>query len=220
MTEDNAELLPLSTTAESALDIAAAVSSLVPWIGGPVSVVLSGMSFSRKMERVKDVLTRMAQDIRDVEEEASRKYVHSEDFEELLEKTLRQAADERSEEKRRIYSAFLAGSIRSPGASYDEQLRILRTLEELQPDHIRLIKALLQEPALNNNDYAGSMSGTLQKRLPDMTSERVRDLAQQLTDMRVASLSNLNTMMTARGAEDLRNRITDYGRSLVRYISM
>jgi hypothetical protein len=203
---------------ENALDVAAAVASLAPWVGGPVSVVLSGMSFSRKLERVKDVLTHMAQDIRDVKEEASHKYVRSDDFEEILEKTIRQVADERNEVKRKAYASFLANTIRSPGQSYDELLRILRIMQELQPDHIRILKALMEEPDENTNIYIGSISGTLQKRLPDMNQERIEDLCQQLTDMRVASLDNINAMMTGRGAEELRGRVTSYGKSIIRYI--
>jgi len=176
------------------------------------------MAISRKMERVREVLISMAQEIRDLETEAAKEYVATEEFEELLEKTLRQAADERSEEMRKVYAAFLAGNIRLPGESYEEQIRFLRTLEEMQPDHIRMLKALMQEPDPDPNTYTGSISQTLQRRLPDMSQDRIRDLAGQLTDMRVASLTNLGTVMTARGAEELRSRMTPYGQRLIKYI--
>ena len=212
------EILPLSTSSETVLDVAAAVSSIAPWVGGPIGAVLSGMSLSRKLERVKGVLLDMANQIKDINSDLAKEYVKTEEFQELLEKTLRQAADERSEEKRKAYASFLSGDIKSPGQSYDEKIRILRHLEELQSDHIRMLKALIQPPNYNHDHLTGSISQTLQNRLPDIPVDRISDLAQQLTDMRMANLTNLNTMMTARGAEELQGTVTDYGQRFISYI--
>ena len=46
----NAEL-PSSTKSEEALELSATISSFAPWIGGPISSVLSGISVKRKMQR-------------------------------------------------------------------------------------------------------------------------------------------------------------------------
>ena len=220
MDENENELLPATTPQETALDISAAVVSVVPWVGGPVGAVLTGMSQTRKINRVREVLVSMADQIKDIDSEVSKNYVKTEDFQELLEKTLRQAVDERNEEKRAAYAAFLANDIKSPGRPYDEKARILRTLEEIQADHIRLLKALLLEPDSNieKTMLSASISQTLQRRLPDMASGIIVDLARQLTDMRLAELGSLNGNMTARGAEDLRNRVTEYGRKFIQYI--
>jgi len=218
MDDNHKEILPASTHQETALDIVAAVSSVVPWIGGPVSVVLAGISLARKFERVRGVLMDMAEQIKNLESDASQKYVSSEDFQDLLGKTLRQAADERVDEKRKAYSTFLASGIRYTNQSYDEKLRILRTLEEIQMDHIRMLKTLLQEPNRSIRGMIGSISQTLQKRLSDIPPDRIADLAQQLTDMRLVKLESLNTMMTATGAEELQHTVTPYGRSFIQYI--
>src|SRR5437667_8877115 len=87
-----AELTP-TTNQERALDVAAALISVVPWLGGPVSQVLSGISIERRMDRVKEVLDGLAQDLRDFHSEASENYVRSDEFQEVSERTLRQAAD-------------------------------------------------------------------------------------------------------------------------------
>ena len=220
MNEEEKDLLPSTTPQETAIDVAAALASIVPWVGGPVGAVLAGMSLTRKINRVREVLINMAEQIKDFQLEASEKYVKTEDFQDLLEKTLRQVADERDETKREAYAAFLANDIKSPGEPYDEKVRILRTLEEVQADHIRLLKALLQEPDLKFAEtmVTGSISQTLRRRLRDMSPERIADLAHQLVDMRLAELSSLNTTMTARGAEDLRSRITTYGHRFIQYI--
>jgi hypothetical protein len=55
LSEDKSDLIPKITRVETALDIAAFVGSAVPWIGGPVSNVLGGMSLGRKLSRVREV---------------------------------------------------------------------------------------------------------------------------------------------------------------------
>lgn len=212
------DLVPRSTPVETGLDIAAVVTSIVPWLGGPVSAVLSGVSFGRKMDRVREVLGQVAESLRGLQDEVSEEYVRTEDFEELLERTLRLAADERNEQKRRIYADFLAGAVKSPGEPYDEQLRFLRTLEEMQPDHLLVLQALTSAPE-GGDGLAGSPEQTLMKRLPGMEASRIEDLVAQLNDMRVTNLTSLKAMMTFRGSQELRGTITAYGHRFVGYLS-
>lgn len=215
MTDDDATLLPATKT-ETALDIAAFVGSAVPWIGGPVSNVLGGMSLGRKLSRVREVLLGLASGLSEFKSEVSEKYVKTEEFEELLEQTLKRAAEERTEEKRRIYAAFLTDVIESPGEPYDEQIRFLRTLEELQPDHLRLLRALCQAPGPKPG-MMGSPNQTLRRRLPELDEARIADLLSQLNDLRVTNLTSLKVMMTGHGAEDLRHSVTSYGQRFLRY---
>ena len=217
MAEPESQLVPISTPAEIALDIAAGVSSVAPWMGGPVAQVLNGMSLGRKLERVRAVLMDMASRVKNLEDEAAAEYVKADEFSELLEKALRQAADERNEDKRKAYAGLLAGTIASPGAPYDEKIRILRTLEEIQADHIRMLNAMLQPPQPTTS-MIGSLSGTLQRRLPGIGGN-IAELAQQLTDMRLVTLDNISTMMTADGAEHLENYLTPYGKRFIAYIT-
>jgi hypothetical protein len=149
--------------------------------------------------------------------EVSEKYVKTEDFEELLEQTLKRVADERNEEKREVYRVFITEAIESPGESYDEQIRFLRTLEELQPDHLRVLRALSQSPDPNPG-MMGSPNQTLRRRLTELEEARISDLISQLNDLRVTNLTSLKVMMTGLGAEDLRHSITLYGQRLLRYI--
>jgi hypothetical protein len=171
----------------------------------------------RKLARIREVLLDTAESVKNLEDEASREYVKTDEFQELLERTLRQASDERNEKKRKLYSAFLAGDIASPGIPYDEKIRILRTMEQLHPGHIRILKAMLQEPEPVSGQI-GSISGTLAKRTSGISQDDIRDLARDLSDMRLANLGEINTMMTATGAEQLMNYMTPFGRRLVSYI--
>ena len=154
MEDKSKEILPVSTIKETILDTVASVSSIAPWVGGPVSSVLSGMSISRKMERVNEVLLNMAKGIKGLESEIPKNYVKTEEFQELLEETLQKSAKEHNDEKRKAYSAFLINDIKNPtNDTYDEKLRFLRTLEEMQIDHI-FPKMLQHKYRKSINDFS------------------------------------------------------------------
>ena len=217
MTDEEKEVIPISTTTETALDVAAFVGSAVPWIGGPVSNVLGGMSLGRKLGRVCEVLEGLSDALSDFKSEVSESYVSTDEFEELLEQTLRRVGDERNEEKRHLYKAFITNAIESPGEPYDDQIRLLRTFEELIPDHLRVLKAMSQIP---NPDpgMTGSPNQTLSERLPEFDGQQIELLINELNGMRLTNLASLKVLMTGRGASDLRNAITDYGNRILNYI--
>ena len=200
-----------------ALDVAAFATSAIPYIGGPISNVLSGVGTVRRINRVREVVARLARDLQEVRS-VNEEYVKSEEFKELLELALRQAADERDEQKRRLYAAFLADDIRLPGPSYDEKLRFLRTLEELQPDDLAVLRALGAPPE-NNPGSMGTPGQTLSRRLTGLDAAHIAELIGQLNAMRITNLGNLNIMMTGSGAADLRHAITAYGQRFLKYLN-
>ena len=221
------DLLPDESRTDIAVSLGTILASAVPGLGGVVASILSEWSAGRRYARVQEVLEDLALRLENLRSEASEAYVRSDEFAGLLDQTLRRAAHERNKEKRRLYAAFLAGAITTPGEPYHEQLRLLRTLEELQPDHIRIIRAMLQEPGPAPPLTGGistrgitSRARVLQERLPGIQPERLTELAIDLTDgMRVISIGHsLNTMVPPQSAMDLRNEFTPYGRRLVAYI--
>ncbi|MGH0035334.1 MAG: hypothetical protein ACQGVK_09940 [Myxococcota bacterium] len=218
MTKDESKPVVVRDPTNRALEVAAFVSSAVPWVGGPISNVLGGISTQRKLDRVNEVLRGFAEDLQDFESEASKQYVKTEGFEDLLEETLRHAAAERTEEIRRAYRTFLVRSVMDAEDLYDEQMRVLRVLEELQAGHILVLGALTSEPDEDPNALSGSQLRTLDRRIPELTKETIEQLAEQLNDLRVTKLTGLRTMMTARGASDLRHCLMPLGESLLRYI--
>jgi hypothetical protein len=106
------ELLPNSEGSETALEIGGAVASVIPWIGGPVGSVLTGIAQARKWERIREVLIAMTVKLEGFESEVAEEYVKTEEFQDLLEKALLQSAGELREEKRRVYTAYLTGIIK------------------------------------------------------------------------------------------------------------
>ncbi len=218
MARERRKRLPAKTKGVTPLDLTATLVSVVPWLGGPVSNVLSGISLGRKFGRVQELLEGWAKDLKGFRSEVSENYVKSEDFEDLLEQTLRQVAIEHNKEKRRIYRSFLSDAVKSPGESYDERIRLLKTLEQFHGDHIRVIRAIMQEPEKNLHSI-GSPVQTLRRRLPDLPQERIEDLVQELENMRIIKLvPRLRTTMTPEGAAKLRGALTSFGLRLVAFI--
>lgn len=215
--EDDRPLPAPSGKTETALDTVSLVASAVPGLGNVVANLLSGFSTDRKFLRVHEVLVGFAQDLKDARSEAAEQYVKTEDFADLLETTSRRAAEARTAEKRRLYRAFLVGAVTAP-APYDEQVRVLQALDQIQPHHVRILRAMLQEP-VDEDRMMGSQLQTLHRRL-GLPREVIEELVVQLHDLRLVGLTrdSLHTMMTALGAEDLRGWITSLGRRLMDYL--
>ena len=185
-------------SADRALDVAAFLTNLVPLIGGPVAGLISGFSGNRKEQRVLEVIQGISDDLRDFESKAAEEYVRTEDFDELLENTLRRAALERNEEKRRLYRNFLTTAIKHPGGDYEEQLRLVKTLDDLSLDHVMVLRAIRQEPE-SDLGIMGSPIQTLSGRIRDRTESQIEQLVNELNDRRITSMGSLRTMMTAHG---------------------
>lgn len=131
---------------------------------------------------------------------------------------MQKMAVERSDEKRKLYRAFLANTAASPGESWPEKQRLLRTLEEVEPEHVRFLKALMQEPRRDVSMMGiGSASQTMRGRAPEIAG-RMDDLARDLDRLGITSVGHLGGLMTAHGAEDLRGRVTAYGQRFVRFV--
>ncbi len=203
---------------EATLEIAAAFASAAPWVGGPISSYMVGKANDRKFRRVADELKKLADDMRRVESDTAKHYVKTEEFEDLLDVTMQKIATEQSETKRALYRAFLANTAASPGEPWAEKQRFLRTLEEIEPEHVRLLKALMQQPKVDLEPFGyGSVSQTLRRRAPEIAN-RIDDLARELDRMGLTSVGQTGGMMTANGAEDLRGRVMPYGQRFLQYV--
>jgi hypothetical protein len=204
---------------EDGLDIGATLINLVPWLGGAVANVLTGIANDRRLKRVDDVLATMGKELADFESVASEEYVKKDEFEDLLDLTLRQSSNERSERMRKVYSGFLIDAIKQP-RPYDEQRQVLLVIGQMQHDHFRVLGALDMEPAPGDS-WSGSPMATLQRRLSDMPKDHILELIGQIEGLRLASISpSLHVMMTPQGAEELRGSITRLGRKVLEFTDL
>lgn len=225
---DDPDIVPEDKPSDLALDAGAVLANLVPvldtavpGLGSALGAVLGGWVNERRRQRIVEVLDKLRWDLEEARatiRDVQRDYVRSDDFEELLGRTLRQVADERDERKRTIYGRFLAGAISIPGEPYDEQVRFLQTLERLQPDHVRVLKAIMAEPDPNTNLYMGSPRHVLERRLPGMSPERIDESVMQLNELHLTELENFRTTMTGHGAENTKSAITPFGRRFTQFL--
>jgi|CXWL01.1.fsa_nt_gi hypothetical protein len=209
--------IPKDPTKDKIIDLIAIVTSAAPALGGPISAILSGYVTRRKFERMSDAITTLAEILQGFKNEASEAYVATEDFEDLLDNTLRRIATERAEAKRILLRNFLAVSIRECNSNYDDLERILRIVDQMQPDHLIILHALDQAPS-SDNGISGSPRQTLRSRIPSFDDSHIKDLVEQLNDLRITNLTSLGTMMTARGAQELSAYITPIGRKVMKYL--
>jgi hypothetical protein len=204
------------STGDIALEVTSAITTLIPWLGGPLSAVLSGMVTERKINRVKRTLAELAEDLKDFKSEVSEQYVKTEEFEELLDAALIKIANERNEDKRSTIKSFLEGVIRKPQAGYDEQRRFLRLLDDIDPAELTVLKEIAQRPNTMVSGI-GSPIGTLIKRT-NMPESQIEAAIDHLNTMHLTKLQSLRITMTASGAENLTHAITALGWRLLEYL--
>ena len=129
--------------------------------------MLTGIAGARRSRRIKDVLLQFNLELNNLKEAAPQAvidYAHSEEFEDLVVEAFSRAARERDEEKRRMYGRILADAVRAPDTTYEESLRHIRVLEELQPSHILILRAYVNEKDVGPLGWAGSIGQTLRRR--------------------------------------------------------
>jgi len=201
-------------------DSISALTSVLGPVGGVVSAVASGALVDRKLRRVAETVDRMRWELGEMRVEIDEGYIGSEDFEDLLEETLSKAARTRSETKRQMFARFITNDLRQPSRQpYEAKRRILRRLDELQEDHLRLLAAIVSDEGPGSGQeslIAGSRGGTLSRRT-GLPLERVNELFQALQEENLAT-GGLGGMMTASGAETTKVLLTDLGRQLVDYL--
>ncbi len=171
---------------------------------------------------MRTYIIELAEHVGQLDEEQAA-FVRSEDFEDLLVETTQRVWAERSEEKRRIYGDFLADAIRRPTAEpYDERLRLLRVMEDIQEAHIEVLRAILQDADPDSSLLGGSMSHVILERLgwheDEESRARLDDLTQQMYGLRIIDPGPLTGMMTSAGAENTRRIVTPFGERFTRFL--
>ena len=212
---DEKKITPFSTTPEEVLEAVAAVGARAPWISDALFPLLKRMAIQQNFGRVRGVLVDMSQQIKDFEPQDALHYLKTDDFYQVCELALRQAADEPDESKRKSYACFLANVLKLPKQSFGEKISLLNDLQQLPPDGVRLLKALLQEPEGRAHI---PLYQTLQQRLPDLPIERIAELTQQLESQGIATFKNQTALLRGRTPGDLKGLITRNGQRLLSYI--
>jgi hypothetical protein len=220
MGDDPGENLPVpddlakADTVEAALESAAAIGSLVPLLGGVIQGVLSGMSIDRKLQRLVAVLNDLQTRLNTLEA-GSEEYLKSDEFGDLVEKTLRQAAEESSEEKRSLYAEFLAGIVEEPVEPYDQRRLMLRTLDELEPAEVLVLRTLAMPYIQADPDAPPGTLGAMASPPFDTTWSEENSLAlEHLATMGLVTVPDTPRNSRRRAVP----RLTDYGRKFIAFV--
>jgi hypothetical protein len=207
-----------TTRSEKALDVSAIVAGFTPVVGGAISAVLSGMSQTRQLNRVAGLLSELAGDLAELRSEVSDEYVKTEDFEDLLEQTLRRAAEEKSDEVRAHYRKFLFRAVTAPGDGYDEQIQVLKALERVRSPHVAILRALSQPPSPEaHRKLMGSPIQTLRERT-GLSDNEIKSAVATLNEIKATNLGMLSVMMTGYGSEALEGSVTGLGKKMIEYV--
>lgn len=203
---------------EQIAETIATVIDLVPVIGGVVSSIISGQVTQNRFERVADEIKKITAEVRANADSVQDEYVRSEEFEELFAQTLEKMSKELNPEKRAVYRHFIVNLMVLPGENYDRQRRLLRLTEELEPKHLRLLRAYAEppDPAVSPSGL-GTPVGTLGRRTGWRADVIAHFAAELISEGLLGEGANLMTTMTAAGAEDQRGRITDLGRRWLQF---
>jgi len=215
---ENGKQLPLDDSEDGKDEVLSIIASAIPYLGGPISNILNGATNKRKYTRIVSFLNDFMQDYKDFQVEINEEYIKTEDFEELLENTLTKVADERNEEKRNLYKSYLKNVMKTVDDTYDDKFHILKVLEQLRFGHILIIKAIIQEPDPKLQGLSRSIGMTLKKRVPELDREQIKLHCSQLQDMKITKFPDLNLGMTADGAQNLQQGLTNWGQKIIKYI--
>lgn len=210
-----------SETGELVTGSIAAITNLIPAVGAVIGSVASGRLLDRKIRRLADTVDSLRCELGDLRVEIDEEYVSSEDFEDLMEEALQKAVRERSQAKRQAYARFLANDLRRPAAQpYDAKRTLLKKLEALEDDHLRLLAAIVREPrVIDSLGIAGGRGFVLAGRMGEdikQVEALFEGLQQEDLAHRAASLMG---MVSEREAEHTSQLLTKLGHALVGYLA-
>lgn len=137
LTEETRKLRP--TRPEQFLEAAAVLASIVPTIGGPISGIVTSATSTRRWNRLLDFLESVETRLSGLED-------LSDDQHEIATEILERVVREHSREKTSCYRNILLNGLRAKDMKYDQTMEMLKLVERLTPNHIKVLQ-VLKDPA-------------------------------------------------------------------------
>jgi len=215
---------------EKAESIEKALIAAIPYIGGSISSLLGDYQDRKKHERLTNFFTSLQVDINDLKDQVNSKFISTDDFLDIFEKTSRKIADERNEEIRIAFKNILLNSIISDNITYDKVEVFLKTLERLRPDHIFLLSILNNpikfdidrgKPVGDGGGISTTLRSIMKKLLPDWEESAIIEIVSDLENERLVKdfVHNFGTMMTDSGIHHMTGKLTEKGSEFCNFIS-
>jgi hypothetical protein len=200
-----------------------ALITFIPGIGGAIGSILSDALADRKEQRLNDFLQALKDEISENKTQINSDFISKVDFLDVFEATTTKIANERSEEKRNAYKNILSSGILSQDYTYDDLENQMRILEQLNADHILLLR-FFKSPKTFSPEVDQTQNHTFlnffKTLLPNWEQEYLKD---HLNDLEINRLienvsRNLQTMMTSVTTDNFTNTLTSRGTMFVSFI--
>ena len=210
------------TTAEEIIAGAALLSNAFPLIGG----VASGIALFSVSERRWG---RLIEFLQSVEEKFEQLTSISADQEEVVAEVLERVVRERSDEKTDCFRNILLNAVADGGMDYDEVIEMVRLVEQMTPNHIKLL-SVLQDPIKADENLGGKVAeGTaafanaphvafLKPFFPDWRDEHLKRTWADLRRFNILAQDYPTAMGSTFTLEGLSEYVSAFGRTVVNYI--
>lgn len=217
--EERADQLNETPARDHALVIGMAALQAVPVIGGVVATFISEYVPRKKQERLVGFVQDLGREFEAERERIDAEFVRTKDFDRMVEDVLDRVQTVRNEDKLGYWAALLAGVATTDRPNPTDRDRMIQTLDDLRPEHLRLLHVIATTSEGPPNLYMGGISATLDWKMPDLPNDEARRLWSELARTGVVT-DYPSGIMTKEGAGNLTVRLTPYGREFVRLLRL
>jgi hypothetical protein len=162
MTKQNAEQGLTPSTADYVASVAKAALGAVPFAGSLLAEIAGTIVPNQRIDRIVLFAQELEKRLSGVEQGLVRSQLRNENFTDLIEEGLRQAARSVSDERRAYIAALISNSISTQNISYIESKHLLRMLGELNDIEIIRLVAYLYETYGSGEEYRRTHSKILE----------------------------------------------------------
>lgn len=222
MTEDfadRAEHLDETPARDHALVVSMAGLQAVPVVGGVIATFIGEYVPRAKQQRLVGFVQDLGRAFEDERERIDAEFVKTRDFARMVEDVLDRVQTVRNEEKVGYWASLLAGIAATDRPGPTDRERMIQTLDDLRPEHLRLLHVIATTSEARPGLYMGGVSDTLSWKMPDVSNDEARRLWSELASTGVVQDYPSGTM-TREGAGNLTVRLTPYGREFVRLLRL
>jgi hypothetical protein len=200
---------------EKAIDYVAsgakAIAGAAPFVGSILAELAGVVIPNQRLDRIAKFAAALEERIRNLEQADVRKSLHDEEFTDLLEGALRQAARSTSDERRGYLASLIANSLSNETIEHAESKHLLRILDELNDIEIIWLRFYLRPGMGGDEDFRGKHQAVLARRQAFIgSSEEVLD-KHALQESYQDHLIDLG-LVTAHISRDMRTGIPEFDR--------
>jgi len=203
--------------------------SLIPIVGGPLSVVVAtlfGYSYEKRLSAWRDEVVGQIRRLHEERGISVEELANNDDFLDAVATATRIAETTSSSEKRRYLASALFNVGAGAGVGADKQAIYLRYVEELTPSHMTMLSLLNDPPRFLNdrgipwpNIMMGGLGAVVERALPVLYADKplLETVTDDLQRYGLAQNPGLNSVMTGEGLKA--GRGTPKGKEFVDFIT-